>query len=407
MLKENSMKINVSEMIYQIHKRGERLEEHPIGSRLKYKRKKLDLTLEEGSENICSVSYLSKVENNLIKPTPKYIKLLKEKYMMEDEEEKCRNYDQDLHEMMEVFFKQTTYAKKHNRPYEDYQQFMLSYGYFVLTNQFEKSHELFLDMMLFIPNLPIKSLNFLLALTARVLYHDLRFSDAISMLKLMNVENQDMITILIQQKWMMRNAIKLNRFLLFEKIYPLYIENLISQQLFNEIPMIKLERNLMYQSLSLIQKHMKETDKINKEANFKTLLVKGFYETNHYDQVIKLTKDNLNDVTSLYYYVLSIEKLNQISRLKQLLSNITVDKSKSPEVYLMIKHLKYKYVANKEEQLKYLRNDILGYGHLTDEINVLYMIMMDAFKLFQHHHFYKEATQVINKFLPMMNQLSK
>ncbi|QWB96427.1 helix-turn-helix transcriptional regulator [Mycoplasmatota bacterium] len=401
------MKINVAEMIYQIQKKGEHIEEHPIGSRLKYKRKKLDLTLEESSENICSVSYLSKVENNLIKPTPKYINMLKKKYLMDDEEEINRTYDADLNEMMHVFFKQTTYQKKHEKPYEDYQQFMLSFGYFVLTNQFDKSHDLFFDIMLFIPNLPIKSLNFLLALTARVLFHDLRYSDAISLLQLMNTENQDIITILIQQKWLMRNAIKLNRYLLFEKIYPVYKEHLISQQLFNEIPLIKLERNLMYQSISLIQQYMKETDKIDKHMNFKTLLIKGFYETNQYEQVIKLTQNNLNHMSCLYYYILSIEKLNQISRLKKILSNISIDKNEYPEAYLIIKHFKFKYLASKEEQLKYLRNEILGYRHLTDEINVLYMIMMDAFNLFQDHHFYKEATRVINKFLPMMNQLSK
>jgi len=401
------MKINVTEMIYQIQKKGEHIEEHPIGSRLKYKRKKLDLTLEESSENICSVSYLSKVENNLIKPTPKYINMLKKKYLMDDEEEINRNYDADLNEMMHVFFKQTTHQKKYEKPYEDYQQFMLSFGYFVLTNQFEKSHELFFDIMLFIPNLPIKSLNFLLALTARILYHDLRFSDAISLLQLMNTENQEIITILIQQKWLMRNAIKLNRYLLFEKIYPVYKEHLISQQFFNEIPLIKLERNLMYQSISLIQQYMKETDKIDKHMNFKTLLIKGFYETKQYEQVIKLTQNNLNHMSCLYYYILSIEKLNQVSRLKKILSNISIDKNEYPEAYLIFKNFKFKYLASKEEQLKYLRNEILGYRHLTDEINILYMIMMDAFNLFQHHHFYKEATLVINKFLPMMNQLSK
>jgi hypothetical protein len=109
----------------------------------------------------------------------------------------------------------------------------------------------------------------------------------------------------------------------------------------------------------------------------------------------------------LYYYIQSIEKLNKIPQLKELLKQVNVDKSKNPELWLLVRHFRYKYLANKEDQLRYLRNEILGFKHLTDEVNVLYYMMMDAFKLFQKHHFYKEATQIINKYLPMIKQLNE
>src|SRR5690554_6621934 len=44
-----------------------------IGSIIKHYRKENNLTLEEASDKICSISYLSKLENNMINANDKYI----------------------------------------------------------------------------------------------------------------------------------------------------------------------------------------------------------------------------------------------------------------------------------------------------------------------------------------------
>ena len=51
----------------------------PLGSTIKFRRKQLNMTLEETAEDLSSVSYLSKLENNLIKPNHKYVKLLEKR----------------------------------------------------------------------------------------------------------------------------------------------------------------------------------------------------------------------------------------------------------------------------------------------------------------------------------------
>ena len=45
-----------------------------IGSEIKAKRLKLSRTLESVSEELCSVSYLCKIERSSINPNPKYVK---------------------------------------------------------------------------------------------------------------------------------------------------------------------------------------------------------------------------------------------------------------------------------------------------------------------------------------------
>jgi len=61
------MYINIHNVKHQIGLRKHLPEDgEDIGSMIRHQRRKMNLTLEEGAEGNCSVSYLSKVENNQI-----------------------------------------------------------------------------------------------------------------------------------------------------------------------------------------------------------------------------------------------------------------------------------------------------------------------------------------------------
>ena len=64
------MNIIVFRRLVRSRKECKLYETKPIGSAIKFKRKAMNMTLEEGSEGICSVSYLSKIENEAISITP-------------------------------------------------------------------------------------------------------------------------------------------------------------------------------------------------------------------------------------------------------------------------------------------------------------------------------------------------
>ncbi len=398
------MRFSIYEVKSHISKRGENLEKSPIGSKLKYKRKELQLTLEEGSVDICSVSYLSKVENNLIKPTKQYVKQLKDRYKMDEEEETENHYEEDLDKMIKALFLEETYKEEEpTAHYEDYQTFLLRFGYLVLVKKYQQAEHLFYDLSLFMTNLPTRSLNFALAVTNILLYKQLRYSDAKEVLRLMTVEKDDEIMKLIQEKWLLRNALKLRQFLYYEKIYSSYKEHLIKQQYFDEIPLIELERQSMYQKLS----KMDHQELIKQPDTCKNILIKGLFDNHAYDKVISLTEFDHDDDFSLKYYLQSLERTHNLNKLQQVLSKLSLNDHYEKSAEIIIRHLKYKHQGSKEEQLDYLRTEILGFKHLTDEIPVLYYLMMDGFNLFKTHHFYKEATEVINKYLPMIRQLNQ
>ena len=81
------MEFNVYTMKHFTKQRKHLMESNyqSFGAAIKRKRLERNMTLEESAENICSISYLSKIENSLIEPSPKYFYLLKERFDLNDE----------------------------------------------------------------------------------------------------------------------------------------------------------------------------------------------------------------------------------------------------------------------------------------------------------------------------------
>lgn len=397
------MKFDVKELVVNMKKRGENLEKSPIGSKLKYKRRQLNLTLEEGSQDICSVSYLSKVENNLIKPTKRYVSLLKEKYQMDFIDEDQKTFECELENLLYDYYFDISYeSKKMDKPYEDYQQFLKHFAYYMMSDQHDIALKLFHDLVLFIPNMPTRSFNFLLILTSRLLYEDLRFSDAKDMLHYMTIDD-DEIVYLIQQKWLLKIASKLNTILRFEAIYDEYKERLIKLQYFNEIPEIELERKLLFKNIS--------THDINQldQNNTKLIIIaiKGLFESQLHQKVIEIAPKFMKNPDILVYYLRSLEILNETKALKNIMREINAVPSDYKTANLIFNHLKHKHLCSNNEQLEYMRTEILSLKHLTDEVNVLNYFMHDAFELFRKNFYYKEASDIMSKYLPKIKQLNQ
>ena len=73
-----------------------------VGSIVRWERKRRNMTLHEGAEGICSVSYLSKVENSLIEPSEQILDNLKKRLEIET----LIDFDlQDMMNTMTISFK--------------------------------------------------------------------------------------------------------------------------------------------------------------------------------------------------------------------------------------------------------------------------------------------------------------
>ncbi len=71
---------------------------------IKNERIRRNQTLEEMAKGICSVSYLSKLENNVIKPSEYYVKALLEKIDVDYDDARFKNYDVELNLAINYYF---------------------------------------------------------------------------------------------------------------------------------------------------------------------------------------------------------------------------------------------------------------------------------------------------------------
>ena len=76
-----------------------------VGSIVRWERKRRNMTLHEGAEGICSVSYLSKVENSLIEPSEQILDNLKKRLEIETLIDfDLQRYDEHYDDIIQTIF---------------------------------------------------------------------------------------------------------------------------------------------------------------------------------------------------------------------------------------------------------------------------------------------------------------
>ena len=137
---EKPMYINMIELTHLIKKRQEnnKYVGMPFGSAVKYKREEMNMTLEEASAGICSLSYLSKLENNIIKPSEHFVEKFKRRFNIEED----YVYDSDdfkviLEKIIQALLLDETLEKdilENFEQREDYESVLVSFAYYVLID---------------------------------------------------------------------------------------------------------------------------------------------------------------------------------------------------------------------------------------------------------------------------------
>jgi len=109
----------------------------------------------------------------------------------------------------------------------------------------------------------------------------------------------------------------------------------------------------------------------------------------------------------LVLYLMSLDYAKKHQEIITILSNTSQLEELCNTSKLLIAHLKFKYDSDKGQLLNYLRREILGIKHLTDEYHILDYLMVDAQRLFSNHQHYKEAVQVTTHYLPKLKTLRR
>jgi len=409
------MNIIVFRRLVKSRKECKLYESKPLGSAIKFKRKAMKMTLEEGSEGICSVSYLSKIENNLIELGDQFLDPLVERFGLENlYDSQDNNFEKDMEEIIEHL----TYNTKPERDmlFEyvdriDYQAQLIQMGYNIIFGYDEIAWQSFNDLKMYIPNLEDQEFTLFLILSSIYLYRHNQHSEAFEILILApKFEDLKQRSVLLLLKWRLLNAFRMHKMSEVFTNYPIYVNMLVDIEHFNLLQDIRneyIQFEAYYRHPENIEDSLSKMHTLSKKEK-DYVLAKSLFFHRRYQEVIRLGRSYYKNSSQwLILYLISLDNEHKHNDLKLLLTQTNDLKDTCNTSQLLISHLQHKYSGDKEQLLNYLRRTILGIKNLTDEYHILDYLMVDSQQLFSSLQLYKEAVQVTKSYLPRLKTLKQ
>lgn len=382
----------------------------PIGSALKLRRQELRLTLEEGAEGICSISYLSKLENNQIEPNPEFVERLSKRMKMKEHGHYDHDdYEKDLKLITEWMIHKspldTTLLDKYQSR-EDHQALLIKLMFDVMNARISIFETRYDTIKQFIPHFTQDELSLLIFCLSEVLYakHQYKLAHQV-ILELPHEHAKNFDHYLLSLRLRLLASYKLHFGAEIIAIYHEYL-NLLSNEgyyhLIEEIKREHIEYLAWYQSPRMIR--YKSKMRITSSLKDDYALAISYFRHQSYDQVIELAKRQETTHKWRILLLLTYDKMHQLEALSQWIDSME-QSIQNPSEKMISQYLKHKHFSTKEIMLRYLRRDILDAQLPTDDYFVNAYIMMDAQHIFSKSQFYKEASQLIANYQRRMNQM--
>lgn len=386
----------------------------PIGSAIKFKRRELHLTLEEGSEGICSVSYLSKLENSQIEASEKFIDALLDRFQISElNPDNIRQYEEDKNELIDAMIYRL--IPRHDMldfygDRVDYQAQIIHLIYNLTVGAYDKADSFYATLKAYIIRLQDQELALLLLYAAIRLYHKKRYSDAYDILVLMTRHVNDIECIeLLVTCWRLRSALRMHKAAEIEKLMPKVMQLCIEHQTYDQLSELRfkyIQFEATFQPIEYIENRVQTTPTLDVAKKEYLLGVSKYY---HQDYLYVIEQAKPYWKVCKYWYLLYLSALDQLEEQEKIIQALThpIHLGDSLEIRRMMHHFKCKYGLEKSKVVNYLKTEIITKGHITDSYIVLDYLMMDTQQILSQYHHYKDAVQIFTQTIPKLKQLSK
>ncbi len=387
----------------------------PLGSALKFRRKELNMTLEETAEKLTSISYLSKLENNLIKPNMKYIKLFEERLKIKFDQ---HNYDHNYHHQINQVLLSLHHDEKieeelinQYKEKQNHQAFLFIMAFYVSLKQFDKIKPYYENLKSYIPNFQNDETILFLTCVTTILISEERFLDAYEVTKLIPKPEEESILIeSIKLKSRLKCVINLMRPSEVEKIYQRYMINLHVMHAFDQLYKTQIE----YFIFKTSQYSIKDIEeRLNKIPNMDSLdrsyiLALCYYHSGEYRKSQLISESYIDSHEKwLILYIMSLDHLNLYDDIKNIVEQKEAFEFSKRSDDLIFKYIQVKYFSDTKCLLSYLRELLTNRYLLTDNYHTLSYIYKDAATLFGQHFYYKEAHQTLHQWFIEQQSLTK
>src|SRR5690606_1056366 len=360
---------------------------------IRHQRRKMSLTLEEGAEGICSISYLSKVENNQIIPSDKYLELFQQKFEISLDKLFDKN-DQLIIDLIDaIFIKNKQAFSKEDFKGFDYRSKLFYLATLILLEQYLDAKKAYFELNPYIKNMNDLELSLYLYLSATLLEDEGRLSDAFTLLRMNEAESTNFkLKMLIETKKIIL-ACKMDKHPYVSMYFDEILSELISHEYYHLVHEIKFIY-LSYMTQFFDQKRLynefeKSLNITAEQRNY--LLIKYLYRTNEYNKSEQLL-EKIHFTNSRTYLLASIilNRLNKKEKIKTLLQH-KIDTNNAHE-RLIIEYLKLKHVENSSHLDQFIRIKILKQYELADSKDILMFWYEEGVNTFKKGGYYKDAT---------------
>jgi len=380
-----------------------------IGSILKHHRLKLNLTLEDSAEGICSISYLSKIENSLIRPSQKYIDQLEEKYHT-NLRFVSTTHTQLLHQLIEnLFYQQNELVDISIFDEPNYQTKLNEFGYLVSQHDLTTAREKYLDLNPYVKNLNDLELAFYLFLTAKLLSSQGRIKEAFSILAIPKDTVKNLFLKYLIETERLSLATTMNHHPYISLNYETLMNELIENEFYHKVHEIKF--NYMSYLVQFI-----DEDKLNlmldkaksMEVYQKNYLkAKYYFENMQYENSFHLLKDQLHDdIGSYKLAIFVLNRSKQVHTLKQLLVDrpITADN----HLNLITEYLLLKILPKTEPEklVDFIQSKVMKVHDLPDQVDCLIFWYEEGYHYLKKIGYYKDATKLGHLIFRKLKDLS-
>jgi HTH-type transcriptional regulator, quorum sensing regulator NprR len=406
------MIINMIELLHLIKKRqlDRKYIGQPFGSAIKYKRKELGLTLEEASEDICSISYLSKVENNTISASDEFVEKFKDRFELVDAYDyDLETYKKHLDQVIDGLIKDKEINKSFITYYEnrvDYQSIIITFAYHILRKDYIESNILYYQVLSMISSMPQTSFIISMLLMNHIFYHYMNYKDGMRIISILETQKpySNDIQLLIN-KWKLMYAFKLSDHHLIYKTYKTYENDLIERHLFDQLKKINFLKLIYDSKSSNLEKLKENVNSISSMESYEKayIIAMCHYHKGHYEKALNLaiSYHNASDDWRVLH-LLILDKMGESRRIKEILKQNDI--ISYPLLTLINKHLSYKYFEGQNEIVSYIKNDILTRKIFTDDYDILNYLMKDCEKILSGFQYYKDAVYIYRFFNRQLSQ---
>lgn len=383
-----------------------------VGSIVRWERKRRNMTLHEGAEGICSVSYLSKVENSLIEPSEQILDNLKKRLEIETLIDfDLQRYDEHYDDIIQTIFNYKQVSSFYYDMYfgkKDYKSKLVLYSFYISNDALEKARPLYKDLEIEISKLTHKEINLFFYMTSLLFYKEGRYYLSHEVLKLTKIiTNELSLKILIDHlRYLLQVLIGRNEeaFKTFKKLKEVLITNQ-NYKRYQDLSNQRVVLNLSHVSYDV---GVSKINKLKERSKIEKLKYLSFLQYIN-DRNINISKGESHKKENPELYMILLlhyDRLNDFNKIQEL-----IKEDKKFKLNFIVEQLEFflvsKYTSDQESFSRYIIQITKDIKSNYNGINVINKLFDVAASYFENQNYYKTANSIRKQLFLLQEDLKK